>query len=145
MELAGLEVESLPATHQLNILELNRNTLGPHSQHLHTRLQTIRALHKATMATIKTIRVIMATIRATRDISVVNRMGLSFSNQTIRISRMALDKQSIVLHLGPRLERVTVWLGEGRKSKSRMENACFFGTSLFGSRWAFLVVIGKGC
>ena len=144
MELAGLEVEFLPATHQLSILELNRNTPGPHNQHLHTRLRTIKALHKGTMATIKATRVIMAITRVTRDISAVNRMGLSSSNQTIRISRMGLGKRSIVLHLDPHLERVTVLLGEGR-SKSRMENALWFWNSLIGNRWGFGVVIGKGC
>ena len=144
MELVGLEVEFLPATHQLNILELNHNTPEPRSQHRHIRLRTTRALHKGTTATIKAIRVIMATIRVIRDILVVNRTGLSSSNQTIRISRMALGKRSITLHPGPHLERVTVLLGEGR-SKSRMENALLFWNSLIGNRWAFGVVIGKGC
>ena len=64
------------------------------------------------MATIRAIRVIMAIIRVTRDISVVNRMGLSSNNRTIPISRMVLEKRSTVLHLGPRLERVTVSSGE---------------------------------
>ena len=120
MELVGLEVEFLLATHQLSILELNHNTpiiKGPHSQHLRTRLRIIRALHRDTMATIKATRVIMAIIRVTRDILVVNKTESSSSNQTIRISRMALEKLSTVLHLGPHLEKVTVSLGEVKKEQ----------------------------
>ena len=103
-ELAGQEVKRPPATRPPSILE---------PKHTRTHLQTIKALRKG----------IMATIKAVRDTSEASRMESSFSNRTIHISRRGLERRSIALPLDPRLERVTE---SSDDEKNSMDNVSFF-------------------